>query len=108
MLSDKQERAMSLQYRDSVGKMTVVGTTENAFLPELRAQIRRAQKRGATHIEINAGELHRVVGGYPGPNHRMPMCCHAMTFEKRAEDEVICGPKRGVGASLTIRYALPR
>src|SRR5229473_7876636 len=36
------------------------------FRMELRAQLERAQKRSAPHIEINAGELHRRLGGYPG------------------------------------------
>jgi hypothetical protein len=35
------------------------------FRAELEAQIDRAQKQGRPHAEINAGELHRVVGGYP-------------------------------------------
>jgi hypothetical protein len=59
------------------------------FRMELRAQLERAQKRGAPHIEINAGELHRRRGGYPGPSHQMPSCCQAMHAEKRADDEVI-------------------
>ena len=37
--------------------------------------------RGAGHVEINSGELHRAVGGYPGADHRMPMCCDAMYEE---------------------------
>jgi hypothetical protein len=35
------------------------------FRRELTAQIERAAKQGRPHIEINAGELHLVVGGYP-------------------------------------------
>jgi hypothetical protein len=33
------------------------------FRTELAAQIARAAKQGRPHIEINAGELHRTVGG---------------------------------------------
>jgi hypothetical protein len=33
---------------------------------------------GKATVEINAGDLHRRVGGYPGQNHRMPMCCVVM------------------------------
>jgi hypothetical protein len=50
------------------------------FQAELRAQIDRASKQGRPHIEVNAGELHGAVGGYPGPSHRMPQCCNAMAF----------------------------
>jgi len=78
------------------------------FRMELRAQLERAQKRGAPHIEINAGELHRRLGGYPGPSHQMPSCCQAMHVENRPGDEVIVSPPEGKGATLTIRYKLPR
>jgi Phage integrase family len=38
----------------------------------------RAQRMGAPHADINAGKVHRNVGGYPGAYHRMPTCCNAM------------------------------
>ena len=38
------------------------------FQRELRAQFDRAEKRHAKNIVVNSGELHRAVGGYPGPN----------------------------------------
>jgi hypothetical protein len=59
------------------------------FRDELRAQIARAEKRGAPHVEINSGELHRAVGGYPGTDHRMPICCDVMQSERNAADEII-------------------
>jgi 5-methylcytosine-specific restriction protein A len=50
-----------------------------------------------------------VIGGYPGAGkHRMPVCCEAMRSEKRAGDEIVFEPPKGKGASLTIRYRLPR
>lgn len=83
--------------------------TTDDFRKELRAMIQRAGRQGRPHAEVNAGELHRVVGGYPnGGAHRMPACCEAMLSEKRAGDEVIFEPAEGKGASLTIRYSLPR
>jgi hypothetical protein len=102
---------MSLQYRDAVGKVTVGKSLSGGardFHNELLAQISRAQKHGAPHVEINSGELHRKVGGYPGTGHRMPLCCDALYFEQRRGDEIVCSPKEGKGASLTIRYKLPR
>jgi hypothetical protein len=61
-------------------------------------------------VEITAGELHRLVGGYQGPNHRMPVCCEVMrrAFASDAGDRIVEGPRSGQGASLTIRYVLPR
>jgi hypothetical protein len=38
----------------------------------------------------------------------MPSCCEAMYAEKRTGDVIIARPPEGMGASLTIRYKLPR
>ena len=78
------------------------------FRHEIAAQIDRATKQGRPHIEINAGELHRVVGGYPTPTNRMAMCCGAMRELCRPDDHTIYEPPARDGASLTIRYKLPR
>jgi 5-methylcytosine-specific restriction protein A len=78
------------------------------FRRELAAQFSRAENRSAAHVEINSGELHRSVGGYPGPNHRMPICCEVMYGERTDDDEIVSQPPEGKGASLTIRYKLPR
>ena len=67
-----------------------------------------ANAKGLREIEINSGDLHRQVGGYPGPNHRMPACCQAMWNKKRSGDVVVSAPPKLKGASLTIRYHLPR
>ena len=78
------------------------------FRAELLAQFSHAQNRAAPYVDINSGELHRRVGGYPGRDHRMPVCCDVMYAERRAADEIISMPPKGKGASLTIRYKLPR
>ena len=70
--------------------------TIDDFRSELMAQIKRAEGRGAPHVEINAGELHRQMGGYPAED-RMPACCEAMYGEKRDGDEIISAPARGKG-----------
>lgn len=78
------------------------------FRQELRARFVRATARGAEEIEINSGELHRALGGYPGSAHQMPSCCDVMHEAEQAGDEVMTSPPSGRGASLTIRYKLPR
>jgi hypothetical protein len=83
------------------------------FRSELRAQVGRAQKQGRPHIEVNAGELHRVLGGYPPkdgePQHSMPSCCDALREEyKRGKADIIHETESGRSPSLTIRYYLPR
>lgn len=82
--------------------------TKEEFTTELRARFGRANERGAENIEIDAGELHRSLGGYPAPKHQMPSCCDAMHEQLKPGDDVVSGPPSGRGASLTIRYALPR
>lgn len=82
------------------------------FRIELAAQIERASRQGRAHIEINSGELHRDVGGYPpakGQHHAMPACCNVMWAEHdKGRADIISCPKSRRGASLTIRYHLPR
>ena len=83
--------------------------TKADFRNELRSQLRAAEQRGEPWLAINAGALHRKLGGYPAPFHQMPSCCDAM-YDKMGPHDVRLpgGPKKGKGASLTIRYALPR
>ena len=78
------------------------------FMAELRLQLAHAEERGAPHVDINSGELHRQVGGYPGNQHRMPSCCAVLRAEMKNDDQELNAPPKGKGASLTIRYLLPR
>ena len=77
------------------------------FRQELRVQIERATKRGASTIVINSGELHLAIGGYPGPNQRLQSCCDAMKAEMKAGDIIIGNLADCQAAALTIRYQLP-
>ena len=80
----------------------------NDFRKRLRKWLKRAEDEGKPREDINAGELHRDVGCYLGPDHRMPVCCRVMREEMRGRDRVIGEPPKGAGASLTVRYNLPR
>lgn len=82
--------------------------TSEAFRAELEAQLVRAEARQMAFIEIISGELHRAVGGYPGPSHRMPACCAVMRAAMRGTDRIVHAPPSGQGATLRIRYHLPR
>lgn len=75
------------------------------FRKELQAQIGRAERQGRPHVEINAGELHRVVS--PTEN-RHPMACSAMRELQKPTDQTIHAPPAGDGPSFTVRYSLPR
>lgn len=82
-------------------------TTEE-FGAALDREFREAMARKAPSVQVNSGDLHRRVGGYPGPDHSMPTCCDVMYAAKRPDDVVLTAPPKGKGASLTIRYTLPR
>jgi hypothetical protein len=82
--------------------------TSDEFRDELRSQLRAAELKDLLYVDINSGELHRRLGGYPGANHQMPSCCQVMEQERRALDEIVSGPPSGKGATLTVRYRLPR
>lgn len=63
---------------------------------------------GAEAITVRSGDLHRAVGGYPGNSHSMPTCCNVMRQFMMLGDEVVESPPKCNGASLVIRYRLPR
>ena len=72
------------------GEAPVSRLTDRAedFREELQAQLRRAQKQGRPHIEINSGELHRTLGGYPPKAGQraanIPSCCAVMWCSMRS------------------------
>lgn len=78
------------------------------FRRTLNLRLRIASRTGVSHVDINAGHIHREVGEYPGRDHRMPICCAVMRSEMTSLDPIIAAPPKGNGASLTIRYRLPR
>lgn len=85
--------------------------TKSEFLSEIKAWLNRAHGNGKSSLEINAGDLHRTLGGYPplnGESHQMSSCCDAMRETMKTDDEIVDSPPKGRGASLTIRYKLPR
>jgi hypothetical protein len=56
------------------------------FQVELDRIFSSAQKEGKSFIEVRSGDLHRSVGGHPGPNHRIPMCCAVMKRNMKPGD----------------------
>ena len=74
------------------------------FRTELHRRLAEARRAGEGFVDINSGDLHRKVGGYPGRSHRMPICCSVMKGEMAVGDQIIQAPPKGAGASLTIRY----
>lgn len=80
------------------------------FRHELFRMLQAAQNSGREFVEISAGALHRRLDGYPGADSRMPNCCQVMKPQLALDcgDVVVNEPPSGQGATLTIRYRLPR
>ena len=83
--------------------------TADDFRMELHRMMYEAMKEGHETVEINSGELHRRVGDYPGPNHRMPVCCEVMrdAIASDAGDVVLSEPPSGQGASFDCSVRAP-
>lgn len=79
------------------------GVTAGEFRVLLERLLRKAEAVDRDRIELRAGDLHRDLGGYPGPGHRMPMCCEVI----RPGDRIVQQPPKGNGAPLTINHELP-
>jgi hypothetical protein len=79
------------------------------FEKALEAWFLEAEKDENPFVDIRADELHSRVGDYPGPFHRMATCCEVMyEHYQPATDRILQFPPKGKGASMEIRYALPR
>jgi hypothetical protein len=78
------------------------------FQKSLDELFRENEKEGNSHVDVRSGDLHRRVGGYPGLANRMPTCCDVMYENKRPLDKILNKPPKGKGASLEIKYTLPR
>lgn len=78
------------------------------FRVALNSILLDAKEQKRQYLELAAGELHRLVGGYPGKDHRMPICCSVMRSIMRPGDQILSAPPKGNGASLKIRYWLKK
>ena len=86
----------------------ILGGPAEQFRRVLRQLFDNAVASDATHIDVQAGRLHREIGGYPQKGHSMPVCCSVMCQEMRVDDDLLSEPPKGKGATLSIRYRLPR
>ena len=82
--------------------------TTDDFRTALARLLADGERSALREVRVRAGDLHRQVGGYPGPNARMPSCCNAMRAARVVGDAIIAQPPKRNGASLEIRYGLPR
>lgn len=80
----------------------------SGFRDAIQSVFQQSENTGLEFVDIRSGDIHRRVGGYPGCNHKMPLCCSVMRSLMGGNDRVIQSPPKGNGASLVIRYFLPR
>ena len=78
------------------------------FQKKMDSILKLAEQEGKSQVDIKSGDLHRMVGGYPGNDHRMPICCGVMRKNMKSTDKILDEPPKGNGATLLIRYQLPR
>ena len=85
-----------------------VPASAEQFRSMLSSLLDEAGRLGFSYVGITAGALHRRVGGYPGTEHRMPICCAAMRGVMGPSDRIVEQPPSGNGASLLVQFALLR
>jgi 5-methylcytosine-specific restriction protein A len=85
-----------------------MAATSDDFRTALESVLSEADRLGLSFVGITAGALHRRVGGYPGDDHRMPVCCEVMRRAMGANDVIVSAPPKGDGATLLIQYFLPK
>lgn len=82
--------------------------TKSDFENALEEIFRDAEAQELIAVEIVSGDLHQKLGGYTDSNHRLPSCCAAMRDAMVPTDEVLNSPEKGYGATLRVRYDIPR
>lgn len=82
--------------------------TKQDFVAALEELFAKAAKAGSKSVDIKAAALHTLVGVYPSRGHSMPTCCTVMCEAMQPADQVLTTPPGGKGATLEVRYRLPR
>ena len=79
-------------------------TQKEDFQKKLDEIFAWAEKFRLEAVVIRSGDLHALVGNYPGKDHRMPICCEVMKKNMGVKDKIIESPPSGKGANLIIIY----
>lgn len=79
------------------------------FESRITQTLNEASQAGRSYLDLKPADLHHAVG-YPAPtgNHRVPLCCAVMRAAMISGGRVVSAPPSGQGASLRIRFRLPR
>ncbi len=82
--------------------------TSKDFQEKLQQVLRLAAEKGRTHIDIDAGSLHRLVWGAYERKHRLPQCCYVMKKMMKEKDIILVEIEEGREAEFKVKYMLPR
>lgn len=77
------------------------------FEAALATRLAQAQAAGRASLTVKSGDLHRDVGGYPGTNHRMPVCCQVMRAAMLAKDRIVEAPPKGMVPLSPLNISYP-
>ena len=69
----------------------------------LQTRLQHAKEERKHTLGVRSGDLHQDVGGYPGPNHQMSLCCDVMR-EAMGSDDTIESSESNPGPNLLVRY----
>jgi 5-methylcytosine-specific restriction protein A len=69
---------------------------------------REMDQKHKSEIIVTAREVYRRAGVLSGSDPSVALCCSVMRENMRPGDTVITEPPGGQGATLAIRYKLPR
>jgi excisionase family DNA binding protein len=86
---------------------TAMPPTYQDFQQELEDIFARETLTGNAYVDVWSTDLHRTVGSYPGPDHRMPLCNKVMRDNMQSGDQVLREPPKKQG-KICIRFFLPR
>ena len=71
-------RTLTVNVVPKTRKSMTAAPTADDFRSALEKEFANAVAARQPKVRIRAGDLHHKVGGYPGGNHRMPVCCEVM------------------------------
>ncbi|HJK67467.1 MAG TPA: hypothetical protein O0Y13_00125, partial [Methanocorpusculum sp.] len=74
------------------------------FYHALYRRFDAAAAAGEPDLVVSAGDLHKSLKA----SNRLSLCCNCMYDTQNIGDSIVNVPSGGVGATLSIRYVLPR
>jgi 5-methylcytosine-specific restriction protein A len=101
----KEYLSLESTFCNHFNKFKMPPTSED-FRIHLEKKLTISKNLGHDYKIIISGELHREIGYFPGPDHRMATCCQVMRRMMIPGDEILYQPPRGNGATLKIKYIL--